>query len=167
MSTRTHELFLGLLVTGLAGLLLAIAIPYGIVSPKSARSLFLAPTFWPTILGWLLALSGAVMVCRAWMLPDGEEAAAPETGPGDGPDTDSTGHVAAFALLLVVYFLAIPLLGMVWTSALAFAALIAITRSPHPVLGLVCAFVLPLVLYGFFNHVAGVAIPQGQIVRLP
>ena len=32
---------------------------------------------------------------------------------------------------------------------------------------LVTSFVVPLLLYAFFAHVAGVAIPQGNFVRLP
>jgi len=31
----------------------------------------------------------------------------------------------------------------------------------------VCAVLIPLVLYVFFAHIAGVAIPQGDFVRLP
>ena len=29
------------------------------------------------------------------------------------------------------------------------------------------AIVLPLVLYAFFAHIAGVAVPQGEFIRLP
>ena len=42
-----------------------------------------------------------------------------------------------------------------------------LVRTSHPKTALVAAVAVPLVLYLFFAHVAGVAIPQGDFVRLP
>jgi hypothetical protein len=56
---------------------------------------------------------------------------------------------------------------MVWTAMLAFAACACLFRTRHPIVAVICAVVVPLLLYAFFAHVAGVAIPQGAFVRLP
>jgi putative tricarboxylic transport membrane protein len=54
---------------------------------------------------------------------------------------------------------AIP--GMSATMAVALA--LPFTFALPPIHGIL----LPLMIYGFFSHVAGVPIPQGKIVRLP
>ena len=53
------------------------------------------------------------------------------------------------------------------TSMLIFVATALLVRTRHPKTALVCAVIVPLVLYAFFAHVAGVAIPQGNFMRLP
>ena len=63
--------------------------------------------------------------------------------------------------------IAIPILGMVWATMVGFVLFAILVRSPRPVASLIVALVLPLALYGFFNHIAGVAVPQGEFVRLP
>ena len=54
---------------------------------------------------------------------------------------------------------------------MAFAALAFLVSTPHPRAALVCALAVPLALYAFFAHVAGISIPQGSVaadyVRLP
>ena len=68
---------------------------------------------------------------------------------------------------MVATFGVMPWLGMVWTSMLAFVALAFLVKTRHPATAFICAIVVPLVLYAFFAHVASVAIPQGELVRLP
>ena len=74
--------------------------------------------------------------------------------------------LALGAILLGIYF-ALPIVGMVWVSMIAFALLVLLSGGKHLAWGMIAAVVLPLLLYFFFTKVAGVAIPQGQIVRLP
>jgi len=50
---------------------------------------------------------------------------------------------------------------------LAFLATAFLVRTSHPKTAVICALCVPLVLYVFFAHVATVAIPQGNFVRLP
>ena len=42
-----------------------------------------------------------------------------------------------------------------------------LVRTKHMTIAIVSAVAVPLLLYVFFAHVAGVAIPQGNFVRLP
>ena len=71
------------------------------------------------------------------------------------------------ALLMGLMIWAIPLFGMVWVSIAGFAMLSVLVRTSHPVASAIVAILLPLVLYAFFAHVAGVAIPQGEYLTLP
>ena len=61
----------------------------------------------------------------------------------------------------------ISAIGMVWASMLAFACLAFLMKTRHPKAALAAAVATPLLLYAFFAHVAGVAVPQGDFIRLP
>jgi uncharacterized protein YacL len=73
----------------------------------------------------------------------------------------------ASVVIMVGLVLVTPTLGLVWTAMIAFGLLSIIIRAPAPIVSAVVAIALPLVLYAFFAHVAGVAVPQGEFVRLP
>jgi putative tricarboxylic transport membrane protein len=68
---------------------------------------------------------------------------------------------------MVAYFLVMPHIGMVFSSVIAYVAFVAIIGFPRKTSTIVSAIILPLLLYGFFNHVAGVPIPQADFFRLP
>ena len=118
---------------------------------------------WPWTLSGLTGLVGAGMVFNALREPK----------PFEPPVSDVTDKRAAWIRLLTIAFvmlltmLALPRIGMVWTSMLMFAASAFLVRTGHPRTALISAVVVPLVLYAFFAYVAGVAIPQGDFVRLP
>ena len=141
--------------------LLVVAIPYGVSSPSNVSKLVLSPLFWPQILGGVLIFVGVLLLAAA------PRARAPEN---ETPIFGIEGGVlrlAMMAALMVAYFLLIPILGMVWSSMLAFAATAFLVKTRHPVAAGVAAILAPLALYAFFAHVAAVAIPQGEFVRLP
>lgn len=50
---------------------------------------------------------------------------------------------------------------------LSFGDLSLLVKSSRPVMSATVAIVLPLALYVFFHHAAGVAFPQGEFIRLP
>ena len=56
---------------------------------------------------------------------------------------------------------------MIIASVLAYVAFIAVIGLPRKVAATIIAVVLPLLLFGFFDHVAGVPIPQPDFFRLP
>jgi apolipoprotein N-acyltransferase len=76
-------------------------------------------------------------------------------------------RLAILALIMVLTMFALPRIGMVWTAMLVFVATAFLFNTRHPKVAIICAVVIPLLLYLFFAHVAGVAIPQGNFVRLP
>ena len=139
-----------------------VAIPVWVSSPSNVPNVVLSPLFWPYVLTALTGFSGLglLLVSRhADPQVDPEEA---ETG-----NRQSWLRLAAMAVIMCLTMFALPRLGMVWTSMLVFAVTAFLLRTRHPVTALICAVAIPLVLYAFFAHVAGVAIPQGIFVRLP
>jgi len=76
-------------------------------------------------------------------------------------------RLEGLALIMILTMFALPRLGMVWTAMIVFVATAFLFKTRHPVIAIVCAVIIPLLLYLFFAHVAGIAIPQGNYVRLP
>jgi len=76
-------------------------------------------------------------------------------------------RLLALAVIMVLTMFSLSRLGMVLTAVLLFLATAFLFKTRHPVVAVVCSIVFPMVLYLFFAHVAGVAIPQGNFIRLP
>jgi hypothetical protein len=163
MLSRRDETLIGLGVMALAIFILAYMIPNWIVVPRNVRLIFLSPMFWPNILGWVLLVLGGLLTLRALL------GTAPPEGQADSLAISRAEglRLVVMTAMLVVIFFAIPVLGMVWTSMLAFVATVLLTGGKRMGLGVLVAVVLPLALYFFFSKVAGVSIPQGVFVRLP
>lgn len=146
----------------IAGAFLAlVAIPSWVSSPSNVRNIILSPTFWPYVLSGLLVLTGVLLL----FMPQQED-------PLDTPSDDTAigpgaARLIAMGVIMVLTMYALPRLGMVWTCMVTFLACAFLFRTRFPVAAVICAVVIPLVLYAFFAHVAGVAIPQGEFVRLP
>lgn len=141
--------------------LIFIAIPNWVSSPSNVSNIVLSPTFWPYTLSAITGLTGLGLIAagrRASTKPLDEEP--------DG-SAQSWTRLAALGAIMIVTMFALPRLGMVWTCMLVFAATAILFKTRHPVTALICAITIPLALYAFFAHVAGVAIPQGNYVRLP
>ena len=163
MLSRRIEIGIGLATVALALLILFVAIPFGIVTPKSVNSIFLSPIFWPSVLGICLLIIGAALTGQSWLRLGG----VAETEEFERFDGGAVYRLVGFLAIIVVYYLLIPLLGMVWSSTLAFAATVFLTNAGSKIVGLVCAVALPILLFAFFYHVAAVPIPQGAFLRLP
>ena len=167
MTLRETQLRLGAATLCAALFLLFVAIPNWVSSPSNVRDIVLSPTFWPYALTGLTALTGALLLVAGLRLD--AQAPHPEEDPAaDAPTTPGAWmRLAVLAGLMLLTMVVLSTLGMVWTAMLLFAATAFLFRTRHPVAALVCAVAVPLVLYAFFAHVAGVAIPQGDFVRLP
>jgi putative tricarboxylic transport membrane protein len=158
--------WLGVGFIGFGLFVLLVAIPYAVTSPSNVGKLVLSPTFWPTIIAWLIIGLGVMLAVLRWFRP-----AEPTIADVEVPVDAATGgpwiRLAATAVIMVGLVLATPYLGMVWTAMICFALISVVIRAPQPVVSGIVAIALPLVLYAFFAHVAGVAVPQGEFIRLP
>lgn len=163
MTNRSTNLRLGWLALGFSVFLLAYGIPAWVGAPRRVPHVVLSPLFWPNVLAVLAGLAGGLLLLSAYR---DRGATVPENGPATRDETGLV-RLLAVALLMATTMFLIPRLGMVWTSMLAFAALSLLLRTRYPRSALVCSVLLPLILYVFFAHAAGVAIPQGAFVRLP
>ncbi|MEM7547607.1 MAG: tripartite tricarboxylate transporter TctB family protein [Pseudomonadota bacterium] len=147
----------------IAALFLAlVAIPNWVSSPSNVANVVLSPVFWPYVLTALTGMTGLGLILAS------RRAGTTPASTGSEPlDGRSWYRLGALAIIMAVTMFALPRLGMVWTTMIVFAATAFLLRTRHPITALVCAIVIPLVLYAFFAHVAGVAIPQGNLLRLP
>ncbi len=163
MLSRRAELFVGLGVIGMAAILLWLLIPGYITIPRRVPIPALSPAFWPNVIGWTMLLCGVLLTARAVTAPPPPDSIADDlrfTRP-------ELLRVGALAVVLVTAYIALPIVGMVWTCMIVYFLMVLMTGAKRPIWGTVIAILLPLVLFYFFTKVAGVAIPQGRIVRLP
>jgi len=160
---RTIQLQLGIGAIVAAAFLLLVAIPVWVSSPSNVHNIILSPLFWPWALAGLTGITGLGMILTAIREP---KPTGPETSDVDNKPRAWV-RLASIAAVMIVTMLVMPRIGMVWTSMLVFVATAFLVRTNHPKTALVSAVLVPLVLYAFFAHVAGVAIPQGDFVRLP
>lgn len=141
-----------------------IAIPFGVSTPSNVPNIVLSPLFWPNIIAALTGLVGLGLILTAKtkiMSIAGDEP------PFDFSASGGWQRLGIFALLLIIYMASISRLGIVWSSMLAFISLALLIKTNQKITALIVAVVMPLALYAFFAHVAGIALPQGLFVRLP
>lgn len=157
-----QSFFIAGLVAVIAGaFLFFVGIPYGVSTPSNVRNLVLSPLFWPNILSALLALGGIGLILTSLRLPAGIK---------DERLSDVSGgwaRLIATAGIMLAYVALISTIGLVWMSILAILSVAWLMQSKRPVVTGIVAVAAPLLLYAFFAHVAGVGIPQGELVRLP
>ncbi|SHH02194.1 tripartite tricarboxylate transporter TctB family protein [Marivita hallyeonensis] len=165
MTTKSLHLRIGIATVLGAAFLTFYAIPTFVFSPSNVSNIVLAPTFWPYVLSGLTGIVGVGFLATSFFsdLSAQDHSDEPDIGPGLAPWL----RLAALASIMALMMYGLPRLGMVWTSMIAFVACAFLFRTRHPYLALVCAVIVPLLLYAFFAHVAGVAVPQGNFVRLP
>jgi len=163
MTRKKLNLQLGLLACFISAFLVIYAIPQWVSSPSNVGVLVLSPLFWPYTIAGLTGLIGILLLFQVLRHPD--EALVEE--PIRENRRAAITRLACMAGIMVLIMYLMPVIGMVWTCMLAFLATTFLVKTRHPVIATICSVVIPLVLYGFFAHVAGVAIPQGEFVRLP
>ncbi|MBU2582059.1 MAG: tripartite tricarboxylate transporter TctB family protein [Alphaproteobacteria bacterium] len=168
MNQKTNDLGLGAGVIAFGVFLLLYAIPVFVSAPSNVRALVLSPLFWPDIIAWIIIILGVTLIATRVFGPPvvaSETTASAALSPEDTPY--AIARLAAAAVIMVGLVVAIPVLGMVLSTGIAFALISMIVKTPRPVTALIVAILLPLVLYAFFAHVAGVSVPQGRFITLP
>lgn len=138
------------------------AIPNWVYSPSNIRNIVLSPTFWPYILSGISALAGIALLITK-QPPETDQDTAGSANAGLRPYL----RLIIMALIMGITMYLLPRLGMVWTTMLTFVGTAFFFGTRYRIAAIVCAILTPLILYAFFAHIAGVAIPQGNFVRLP
>lgn len=160
MQNLHRQTLIGIFALAAGLFLVIVAIPLWVSSPSNVGNIILSPVFWPYTLAGITILVGLGLTITGFYSSE-DMSQEPAEIPG--------GYVRLMimAIIMVIIMFGLPRLGMVWTSMLAFAATAFLVRTSHPVTAVICAICVPLALYVFFAHVASVAIPQGNYVRLP
>jgi putative tricarboxylic transport membrane protein len=151
---------IGIVTIIVAAFLILVAIPTWVSSPSNVPNIILSPLFWPYTLAALTGLVGVGLVLTG-------RRSSEIIGITEAEVSGGFFRLGIMTVIMGIYMFGLPRIGMVWTSMIAFAATAFLVHTTHPKTALICAIIIPLVLYTFFAHVAGVAIPQGLFVRLP
>lgn len=155
--------YIGVFAICLAMALLLYLIPEYVAKPQAVRNIVLSPVFWPTVIAWMMLLVGGGILASQYLdrNSEQEESSCPKTA-------SVSVRVVMFFVFLAAYYLLIPVLGMVWSSSLAFIVFsIVICGTEYRKTAVIMGLLLPISLYVFFYHVAGVNIPQNELLRLP
>lgn len=162
-----RDTLVGFLITIFSLLLIFYFIPNYIDSPAFVRKVVLSPVFWPTIIGWLMLIIGVGILISQYLNRNPEVLTKIKASYDDKP-SKSYGKLLVFVIFMIAYYLLIPVIGMVWSSCIAFIIFsIFISGTEHRKTAIIVGLILPLALYVFFYHVAGVNIPQSDLMRLP
>lgn len=163
MLAKRTEYSLGIGVVLFSMALILYIIPQLVVSPRNVTNAVLAPGFWPNVIAWMMLVIGMGIVAQQFLNKD-----KPKQATKGIPERVYFFRLVKFMAFMAGYYALIPLLGMVWTSSLAFIAFsIVIADTRHRVAAVTVGILLPLALYAFFYHGAGVDIPQSNYMRLP
>ena len=154
--------FTGAGVFALGMLLFWVLIPTGIDSPGKVDHISLSPDFWPRIISLIFAAMGLLILFR----PEHKvEEDATET---DDETAAATTPLPARILRLVLilsalfcFYFAIPALGMVVPAIVFIFALMWFAGERRYTIITIISVAVPLLLYGFFAHIANIPIPLG------
>ncbi len=164
MSAQSRERALGLGLVAFAILLIAVIVPVGV--PTQPGPLILRADLWPRVVSWGILIFGAAIAARAFLAPVAEPA-PPEDDARERAHLQGMLRLVGLGAILLGLAWGTSEIGMVWAGMLAFWAILAMIRPRRVWIAALVGLLLPLALYGFFSHFAGVPIPQGSLVRLP
>ena len=178
---RQQSVIVGLFSLVLGLLLHFWLIPNYISVPSNMARLVLSPAFWPEILAGMAGLAGAFVLVGAFgksSKPNSQDLdsaanltedqqASNVASPLKEVSQPSLIRLLAFVIAMALYAKYLDYLGMALASILMLLVSFYLLGEKRIGLALIVSIVLPLVLYAFFLHVAGVSIPQGELIRLP
>ena len=168
MKQQAKDIFVGLAVTLLGGLVLWVLIPCSVVVPPSVKIATLSPAFWPKVLAGAITVFGLLIALQGFMKsnaksenpPGTEEAkAAPEAS---APPKSSKALRAGGAILgMLVYYLLVEPLGIILASVLIFPLFALLYGEKRIKILAPLAVLLPVGLYYFFTVAAHKPMPTG------
>ncbi|MEY3942704.1 MAG: hypothetical protein RLZZ133_394 [Pseudomonadota bacterium] len=178
---RQQSVIVGLFSLGLGLLLHFWLIPNFISVPSNMARLVLSPAFWPEILAGMAMLAGVFVLVGAFRQPakpnsqdlaplltiPEDQQASNDSPPLQEVSEPSLVRLLAFVTAMALYAKYLEYLGMALASILMLLISFYLLGEKRIGLVLSVSILLPLVLYAFFLHVAGVSIPQGELIALP
>ena len=148
----------GVALLGLA--IFFVLIPWGIDQPGNVEHTALAPDFWPQIIAVIMMALGVLQALRP----------APDDDDEGGEDSRRWLHrVPGLAVALGAlfgFYVLIPPLGMVVPGVAVIFALMVFGGERRWLLAATVAAGVPILLYAFFVHIAGIPIPLGVFETL-
>ena len=151
-----RERLTGVGVALLGLLIFTVLIPWGIDQPGNVEHMALAPDFWPQIIAVIMMVLGVLQAVRP--VPDDDDE---DTGGDSGHWLHRLPGLAVALGALFGFYVLIPTLGMVVPGTAVILGLMIFGGERRWPLAAAVAAGVPLLLYAFFVHVAGIPIPLG------
>jgi len=159
-SNRKLDLIAGLLLTCIAGLVIWVAIPYGIQEPKKVKFAALSPSYYPRLVGYCLLAFGLILLATRWF------STQINVGTSSNLRPRWLFILIAIVATLTAYYIALEPLGFVLSSAIAVFTLLLLAGERSVLALLAIPLLLPIALHLFFTHVANIPIPSGVLQPL-
>ena len=168
MVYRSKTFWVGAVSAALGGLLHFWLVPSFITVPENMARAVLSPAFWPEILSALVIITGLVILFQS-SLSSASNPSPEDDVPSTASEDISTSwtRLVAFCFAMVVYVISINYLGMPISSVIMLIISFQLLGEKRYGPSLAISAGLPILLFMFFFHVAGVSIPQGEWISLP
>ena len=143
---------------------LFVLIPSGIQVPETLQSEALSPAFWPRIISYAAIAASIFLLIETYLIkPQAAALSKEEHEEAALAYTASTGYlrVAILVVCLFGFYFSLTTLGIVAASGIFMAGTMFFFGERHIPLVLGLSIAAPLLLFFFFQHVAGVPIPLG------
>lgn len=167
MSNRLKDLITALIFVALGLVAVFGLIPSGVVVPGSVSIPALSPDFWPYAIAWGVILSSALLLLEVSTLkvPSGEEDDTAEAQYQLATLPAFLRTVVMIFALFLFYFV-LTHLGIVASSIVLMPTMMLFFGEKNWKYILPLSVLLPIVLYLFFLHVAGIPMPLGIFENL-
>lgn len=167
---RPKDLITAILFIALGSGTVFLLIPNGVIVPSSVQIPALSPDFWPYTIAWGVVVSSAFLLLEALLLKV----------PGDGSDDEDSAAEAQYKLdtlpgtlrmvvlilALFLFYFALTHLGVVVSSIVLIPTMMLYFGERNWKYILPLSLLIPVGLYLFFLHVAGIPMPLGLFEAL-
>lgn len=144
-------------------LMLGVLIPLGTTMPDDIKIAALSPVFWPRIVVSFAAIASAFLLVQGIMERKSQLSVQDDQDDGYYPLQKAiTRIVIVFALILGTYW-SIDSLGLVIPSILTLGILMFLAGETSMVKIVLISILTPVILFSFFQYVANVPIPLGEL----
>lgn len=154
------------IVLGLATIFALI--PSGVIVPGSVQISALSPDFWPYTIAWGVVVSSAFLLLEAVVLkvPNAEDEDSAEDAKYNLATLPAALRVVVLIFALFLFYFALTTMGIVAGSIVLMPAMMLYFGERNWKYIVPLSILLPIGLYLFFLHVAGIPMPLGMFETL-
>lgn len=168
MNNRPKDLITAVLFIALGLAAVLLLIPSGVVVPGSVSIPALSPDFWPYTIAWGVILSSAFLLIEALALkvPGGGEEDDTEDAQYNLETLPATLRTVILTFALFLFYYVLTHLGIVASSIVLMPAMMLFFGEQNWKFILPLSILIPIGLYLFFLHAAGIPMPLGIFENL-
>lgn len=159
---KTKDLITAILFIVLGLTAIFALIPSGVIVPGSVQISALSPDFWPYTIAWGVVISSCFLLLETFMLkvPEGDEDAS-EDAEYKLATLPATLRIVILIFALFLFYFALTTVGIVAGSVVLMPAMMLYFGERQWKYIIPLSILIPIGLYLFFLHVAGIPMPLG------